>query len=159
MSQWQIKPIDRAVSIARINMWQAVLVAAISALAGVVTTVVVKDSSTAQKLSQTQPSTVSGISERSNLHYAYRWVYPDKSVSNDLCVSTAIRVLESIGVRDLSTSQPGTTVFGHQGSSGIMVACRTDHGVALIGIMGPESTLITDANDLKTRMDVALKAP
>lgn len=159
MSQGQIKPTHPAVNIAKINMWQAVLLAAISALAGVVTTIVVKDGSTAQKPSQTQASTVSGIPERSNLRYAYRWVYPDKSVSNDSCVNTAVRVLESIGARDLTKSEPGTTVFGHQGSSGIMVACRTDHGVALIGVMGPESTLIAEANDIKTRMDVELKTP
>src|ERR1700685_1488052 len=149
MSQEEIKPTDPAVHIAKINMWQAVLVAAISALAGVVTTIVVKEASTAQKPSQTQASTVAGVPEKSSLHYAYRWVYTDKSRSNDSCVNTAIRVLESRGTRDLVKSEPGTTVFGHQGSSGIMVACRADYGVALVSVMGPDSTLIGDANDIK----------
>jgi len=39
-----------------------------------------------------------------------------------------------------------------------MVACKTNYGVALIGVMGPDFPLIGDANDIATRIDVELKS-
>jgi hypothetical protein len=143
--------IDPAVRIAKINMWQAVVVASIAALAGVFSTLAVKAGQ----------STVSAVKpDGSNLHSAYRWVYPDKSIDNNACVNAAIRVLNSRGTRDLNKSDPGTTLFGHEGEIAIMIACRADHGVALVSAVGTTtvSSLIGLTNDIKTRMDVELQA-
>jgi hypothetical protein len=98
------------------------------------------------------------VSDGSNIHYAYRWVYPDKSIDNIGCVNAAVRVLESRGTKDLNKSDPGTTVFGHEGAIAIMIACRADHGVALVSAVGTAtvSSLVALTNDIKTRMDVEL---
>lgn len=143
--------IDPAVHIAKINMWQAVAVASIAALAGIFSTLAVKAG---------QSPTPAAKSDGSNLHSAYRWVYPDKSIDNNACVNAAIRVLNARGTKDLNKSDTGTTVFGHEGEIAIMMACRADHGVVLVSAVGTTtvSSLIGLTNDMKTRMDVELLA-
>jgi hypothetical protein len=64
------------------------------------------------------------------------------------------------GAKDFAKSDAGTTVFAHEGGTAIMIACRTEHGIALVSAVGAAtvSSLIYLTNDIKKSMDVELQA-
>jgi hypothetical protein len=132
---------DPAIRVARINMIQAIIVAVIGALAGIITTLVVRKTSGA---------------DASMLHNAFRWVYLDKSVDNVGCVNAAIHSLDAYGAKGLYKADNGQTVYSRDGSNLTMIACRAEHGVAIISITGqtPVSNLFTGTLEIKTHMDM-----
>lgn len=146
---------DSAVHIARINMWQAVLVASIGALAGIVSTALIKDRSNSTD-KPVQRTTATPALDPSALRNAYRWVYLNKDAGDSACVNLAVNALVAHGSRDLSKSETGLTVYARDSSTTLMVACRADHGVALVVAYGTSAfqVLYSTATEVKGRMEI-----
>jgi hypothetical protein len=152
---------DSAVTVARINAKQAIVVALISSAAtlavGFATLIVRGNMDASHERSQSPAS--AAVPDGAGLHYEFRWVYLDKSIDDNKCVDAAVRGLESRDTREMTKSTSGTGIFAHDESTEIIIACQAKHGVALITAAGPTSlsSLGTLTNDIKTRMDAELQ--
>lgn len=110
------------------------------------------------QMNQTPSSSATGTNS-AHLSNGYRWVYFPVSKDSSRCVNSAERALASRSRAPIKKSDTGLTLYANDGGNQVMIACRSDHGVAIISVVGSADwhSLKAIADDLKNRMDAEVK--
>ena len=148
---------DHQVKIARINALQAIGVALIAGLAGVVTTLasqgVLRPGRASEKPTAPQASVTPSTSEANQPSAVGKppsivYDYYTTRLGLQPCKQRASELLRTFGALDVDDS-PSNTVYAATGAYRLMIGCLTADGVVVLGASGPD---VNKADNIATEL-------